>query len=161
MSTVRDTIGTSVYFMTYESSKQILANARGNSPTTPMAVVVAGGLCGIASWIVVGTLDSTRSTCRRSDHYLQIYPIDSAKAIYQKNILAGNPPAPSPIEFWNRRMYHGPLLPLRAKSPYLPKLTRDAGLGVSIARSCLINAIFFSVFEFSKKRINKLEIDDE
>lgn len=50
---VRDTIGTGIYFMTYESSKQLLANARGNSPTSPMAVVVAGGLCGLVSWACV------------------------------------------------------------------------------------------------------------
>ena len=30
------------------------------------------------------------------------------------------------------------------------------GLGVSMARSCLINMIFFSSFEFVKKRINNL-----
>ncbi|KAK5188902.1 hypothetical protein LTR16_008113, partial [Cryomyces antarcticus] len=47
---VRDTIGTAIYFMTYESAKQTLANARGNSPTSPAAVVVAGGLCGLVSW---------------------------------------------------------------------------------------------------------------
>jgi len=55
---VRDTIGTGMYFMTYESSKQLLANARGNSPTTPLAVVIAGGLCGIVSWACV-SLSST------------------------------------------------------------------------------------------------------
>ena len=50
---VRDTIGTGIYFITYESAKQLLANARGNSPTTPLAVVVAGGLCGLVSWACV------------------------------------------------------------------------------------------------------------
>lgn len=51
---VRDTIGSSAYFVTYESAKQLLANARGNSPDFPLAVMAAGGLCGIASWAVVG-----------------------------------------------------------------------------------------------------------
>ena len=51
--TVRDTIGTGIYFMTYESAKQLLANSRGDSPTTPGAVVVAGGLCGVVSWACV------------------------------------------------------------------------------------------------------------
>lgn len=51
--TVRDTIGTGIYFMTYESGKQMLANARGNSPTSPLAVVMAGGLCGLVSWACV------------------------------------------------------------------------------------------------------------
>ena len=50
---LRDTIGTSIYFVTYESAKQLMANARGKSPTSPYAVVVAGGLCGIVSWACV------------------------------------------------------------------------------------------------------------
>ena len=50
---LRDTIGTSIYFITYESSKQLMANARGKSPTSPYAVLVAGGLCGIVSWACV------------------------------------------------------------------------------------------------------------
>ena len=50
---VRDTIGTAIYFMTYESSKQLLANARGAEPTSPLAVVFAGGLCGLVSWACV------------------------------------------------------------------------------------------------------------
>ena len=50
---MRDAIGTGVYFMTYESCKQLLANARGNSPASPTAVVVAGGLCGLVSWACV------------------------------------------------------------------------------------------------------------
>ena len=50
---LRDTIGTAIYFTTYESAKQLMANARGKSPTSPYAVVVAGGLCGIVSWAIV------------------------------------------------------------------------------------------------------------
>ncbi|KAI9867175.1 MAG: hypothetical protein M1813_009453 [Trichoglossum hirsutum] len=113
---LRDTIGTAVYFMTYESGKQMLATYRGSSSTSPLAVVTAGGLCGI------------------------IYPIDSAKSIYQRNCLTHSKsrPIPTPkIEFFSRRMYRG--------------------LGVSMGRSCVVNAIFFSSFEFIKKRINVLE----
>jgi solute carrier family 25 (mitochondrial carnitine/acylcarnitine transporter), member 20/29 len=35
------------------------------------------------------------------------------------------------------------------------------GLGVSMSRSCVVNAIFFSAFEFSKKRINRMDVDEE
>lgn len=120
---VRDTLGTAIYFMTYESSKQILTTYTGDkSPTNPFAVVVAGGLCGIASWAL-------------------IYPIDSAKSIYQRNSLTickGDEIKKAPkIQFFNRRMYRG--------------------LGVSMGRSCVVNSIFFSAFEFIKKRINALE----
>jgi hypothetical protein len=50
---LRDTIGTGIYFTTYESAKQLLGNARGKSATSPYAVLVAGGLCGIVSWACV------------------------------------------------------------------------------------------------------------
>lgn len=52
---LRDTIGTAIYFTTYESSKQLMANARGKSPTSPYAVIFAGGTCGIVSWACVST----------------------------------------------------------------------------------------------------------
>lgn len=57
-STVRDTIGTGIYFITYESVKQLLANARGGSPTSPLAVVTAGGMCGLVSWACVRSITS-------------------------------------------------------------------------------------------------------
>jgi len=44
---------------------------------------------------------------------------------------------PVKIEFFKRHMYRG--------------------LGVSMGRSCAVNAIFFSSFEFLKKRIKALE----
>ena len=69
----------------------------------------------------------------------QIYPIDSAKTHYQRNCLttAADQPIKMPrIQFNKAAMYRG--------------------LGVSMARSCLINTIFFSSFEFLKKKINAL-----
>ena len=53
---LRDTIGTSIYFMTYESTKQLMSNSRGRNPSSPYAVVVAGGLCGIVSWACVSSV---------------------------------------------------------------------------------------------------------
>ncbi|KAL8725522.1 MAG: hypothetical protein Q9166_007308 [cf. Caloplaca sp. 2 TL-2023] len=118
---LRDTIGTAIYFTTYESVKQLLVKFQGsNSPTSPLSVATAGGLCGLASW-----------AC--------IYPIDSAKTHYQRNCLTtakGQPVQVPQIQFNKAFMYRG--------------------LGVSMARSCLINTIFFSSFEFLKKKINNL-----
>lgn len=119
---VRDTVGTGIYFATYETGKQILVTYRGDSSTaSPLAVVSAGGLCGAVSWAL-------------------IYPIDSAKSIYQRNCLTHEigqtKPAPK-IQFFNKRMYRG--------------------VGVSMSRSCFVNAIFFSAFEFLKKHINALK----
>jgi len=118
---LRDTIGTSIYFMTYESAKQIIGNGRGNSPTSPLAVMTAGGMCGVVSWACT-------------------YPIDVAKTVYQKALLASegrHVPIP-PIRFFNIGSYRG--------------------LGVSILRSAVINMLFFSGFELIKKRINALEV---
>lgn len=89
---LRDTIGTAIYFATYESAKQILANARGREPTSAYAVVVAGGLCGIVSW-----------AC--------IYPVDVAKTVYQKALLsaeAGQAVRPK-IKFFEFGSYRGEL----------------------------------------------------
>lgn len=120
---MRDTLGTAIYFMTYESSKQLITTYRGDkSPTNPLSVVVAGGICGVASWAL-------------------IYPIDSAKSIYQRNSLThcrGEEVKKAPkIQFFNKRMYRG--------------------LGVSMGRSCVVNSIFLSAFEFVKKQINEIE----
>ncbi|KAI9753314.1 MAG: hypothetical protein M1815_006251 [Lichina confinis] len=117
---LRDTLGTALYFMTYESCKQVTASTI-KSQSSPVAPVVAGALCGLVSW-----------AC--------IYPIDSAKSIYQRNCLthrrSTNVKTPK-IQFFNRAMYRG--------------------LGVSMGRSCIVNAIFFSSFEFIKARINELQ----
>ncbi|CAK7564212.1 MAG: hypothetical protein SEPTF4163_002098 [Sporothrix epigloea] len=119
---LRDTLGTGLYFITYESSKQLLTTFTGDSThSNPLPVFIAGGLCGIVSWSM-------------------IYPIDSAKSIYQRNALLyskGQKVKPVKIHFFQRQMYRG--------------------LGVSMTRSCVLNAIFFSSFEFWKKRIDKLE----
>ncbi|KAH8907321.1 integral membrane ornithine transporter of mitochondria [Coniochaeta sp. PMI_546] len=121
---MRDTLGTGIYFMTYESGKQLLTTFGGDGAhSNPLAVLVAGGLCGIVSWAL-------------------IYPIDSAKSIYQRNSLMhskGQKVPPVKIQFFRRQMYRG--------------------LGVSMGRSCAVNAVFFSSFEFIKKHIKAM--DDE
>ncbi|KAK4162246.1 putative solute carrier [Cladorrhinum sp. PSN259] len=119
---LRDTLGTGTYFMTYESSKQLLTAFGGDGAhSNPFAVLVAGGLCGIVSWAL-------------------IYPVDSAKSIYQRNSLMyskGQTVEPVKIQFFQRNMYRG--------------------LGVSMGRSCAVNAVFFSSFEFLKKRIKAMD----
>ncbi|RMX78391.1 hypothetical protein D0869_09130 [Hortaea werneckii] len=87
---LRDTIGTAIYFTTYESAKQLMANSRGKNPTTPYAVMFAGGLCGILTTTL-------------------IYPIDVAKTLYQKALLgagSGHATRP-PISFFQSGSYRG------------------------------------------------------
>ncbi|KAI5813393.1 mitochondrial carrier domain-containing protein [Pyronema omphalodes] len=112
---LRDTLGTAMYFTFYEGGKAFLSPAEG--PNT-LGVAVSGGLCGLLSWVL-------------------IYPIDSMKSIYQRDILTHQPGQPlpvRPIQLFNRRMYRG--------------------LGVSMIRSCILNSVFFSSYEYIKRRIN-------
>ncbi|KAI9856635.1 MAG: hypothetical protein M1824_005332 [Vezdaea acicularis] len=117
----RDVLGTSIYFMSYESAKQTIATIRGESATSPIPVLIAGGLSGILGMII-------------------IYPFDTARIIFQRNRLSslrGEPVIMPNLDYFKRRSYNG--------------------LGVSIARTIFINAIFFSTFERIKKEINGLE----
>jgi hypothetical protein len=139
---VRDTLGTAIYFMVYESGKQLGTTFAGDQPNNnKLAVVASGGLCGLVSWAMI---------CKSFalvDVYILVLtaadPIDSAKSIYQRNSLLhsrGEKVEPAPkIEFFKRHMYRG--------------------LGVSMSRSCVVNAIFFSSFEFIKKRIKTIDDD--
>lgn len=147
---MRDTLGTATYFMTYESSKQLLTTFGGDGThSNPLAVLVAGGLCGIVSWALICTfpLAYPGRVCSSNQLLLIIIltpvdvdPVDSAKSIYQRNSLMyskGQKVEPVKIRFFQRNMYRG--------------------LGVSMGRSCAVNAVFFSSFEFLKKRIKAMD----
>ncbi|KAI5778220.1 mitochondrial carrier domain-containing protein [Geopyxis carbonaria] len=112
---IRDVLGTAMYFTFYESGKLLFGAADGPGP---VAIAASGGLCGLMSWLL-------------------IYPVDSAKAIYQRDVLTHKPGIPLPyrgIRWFNRRMYRG--------------------LTVSMARSCILNAVFFSSYESIKRQVN-------
>ncbi|KAI5840657.1 mitochondrial carrier domain-containing protein [Morchella snyderi] len=114
---IRDTLGTAMYFTFYESGKHLFSSSNGAGP---LAIAASGGLCGLLSWVL-------------------IYPIDSAKAIYQRDVLTHRPGEPlpkRPFRFFNRRMYRG--------------------LGVSMTRSCLLNSVFFSSYEYIKRRVDSI-----
>lgn len=51
---VRDTLGTGIYFMVYESGKQLGTTLIGDQPNSnKLSVVGAGGLCGLVSWAMI------------------------------------------------------------------------------------------------------------
>ncbi|KAK6004422.1 hypothetical protein QM012_008284 [Aureobasidium pullulans] len=87
---VRDTVGTAIYFGTYETVKQLLSNARGNGSAEPAAVALAGATCGIVSWVM-------------------IYPIDVVKTQFQKRQLEmGSSEVARPnIKFFQPGSYRG------------------------------------------------------
>ncbi|KAA8895480.1 mitochondrial carrier domain-containing protein [Sphaerosporella brunnea] len=113
---IRDSLGTAMYFTFYESGKALFSSTGGPSP---LGIAASGGLCGLLSWVL-------------------IYPVDSAKSIYQRDVLThppGQPLPKRPFRFFNRRMYRG--------------------LGVSMTRSCILNSVFFSSYEYIKQRVNE------
>ncbi|OLY82778.1 Mitochondrial ornithine transporter 1 [Smittium mucronatum] len=65
---VRDFLGTGIYFSTYEASKELFRKLSNSSNTGPVAHSLAGGFCGILSWLI-------------------IFPIDLVKSVYQKDLL--------------------------------------------------------------------------
>ncbi|MCJ1315162.1 hypothetical protein MMC15_000478 [Xylographa vitiligo] len=138
---VRDTIGTSVYFMSYESLKQLIVKYQGSSsPTSPTAVAIAGGACGIISWLTT-------------------YNIDYVKNNYQRNCLEtakGEKVMMPKINYYDRKQLRGiPFLLYQ----YFRSIMADhyKGLSVTLFRSCLTNAVLFSSFEYVKTRINNLD----
>ena len=90
---------------------------------------------------------------------MQIYPIDVAKTLYQKALLsAGSGHAERPrIKFFMYGGYRGNAV-FCSSEKYTAIADSGTGLGVSVLRSCVINAIFFSNFELIKKHINALEV---
>jgi hypothetical protein len=50
----RDTIGTGVFFGVYESTKMAITAYRGGESNSGAAIGIAGALCGIMSWCLVG-----------------------------------------------------------------------------------------------------------
>lgn len=114
---LRDSVGTGMYFTFYETGKALFGGVNGPSPAV---IAASGGMCGLLSWVL-------------------IYPVDSAKSIYQRDVLTHRPGQKIPkrgIRFFHRRMYRG--------------------LGVSMTRSCILNSVFFSSYEYIKRRVDAI-----
>lgn len=120
---LRDAIGSATYYAVYESCKWASNTAINGDPriSSPVSILVAGGLSGASSWAV-------------------IFPFDTSKALVQRDMVTnlirkenGQKPLPSKkrkLEI-SRRMYHG--------------------LGVSIYRSIVVSMVFFGTYEFAMK----------
>jgi hypothetical protein len=125
----------------YESSKQLVGTVGGNK----FSIMASGALTGIASWVIICESFALSQRPQEENWLTECVadPIDSAKSVYQRNSLMygkGEKVAPAPkIEWFKRSMYRG--------------------LMVSIGRSALVNAVFFSVLEFLKPRLQALGDD--
>lgn len=90
--------------------------------------------------------------------FRQTYPFDSVKTEYQRKCLEGKTALKySKIQWFNRKSYRGKLAaPIRKEIICLCMDSFPIGFGLAMARSCLTNIVFFSFFEFIKKKINQL-----
>ncbi|ORX61532.1 mitochondrial carrier [Hesseltinella vesiculosa] len=64
----RDTFGTAFYFGSYETSKRLLSKNGDGKDTGPLTHFLSGGLCGMASWLLV-------------------FPVDLVKSVIQKDLM--------------------------------------------------------------------------
>lgn len=96
LHTLRDTLGTSLYFTSYDSLRYLLDEKRNNFGIPPTLIpFICGSTCGIGSWFLV-------------------YPIDLVKTRVQRDALSGVENRPSAREIFRRlrkggiaRLYKG------------------------------------------------------
>lgn len=123
---MRDSISTGIYYSIYESMKWAMNNFINKDPSisSPFSVLLAGGLSGVFSWIL-------------------IFPVDTRKALIQKDAVTNI-----------LRKSHGlEPLPTKSKQEKLQGRAYR-GLGISITRSFIVNMVFFGVFELGMKYLS-------
>ncbi|KAJ2387013.1 hypothetical protein GGI05_004206 [Coemansia sp. RSA 2603] len=59
---VRDSSGTAIYFASYETVKETLRRLTGSDKTGPLTHMMAGGTCGVVSWLLIFPVDLIKST---------------------------------------------------------------------------------------------------
>lgn len=126
---VRDGIGSSLYFGVYDSIKSAVSLALFNTPEShPVAVAIAGGLSGAVSWVI-------------------IYPLDTIKSRYQRDVMAYVLAQPTPGEdgaVASKLQYpkhpHINLSKLFHRNMY-------RGLSISLIRTSLLGMAMFSCYE--------------
>lgn len=120
---MRDGLGTGVHFALYELFKYIVNDLISGDPnrSSQMLILFAGGVSGVLGWAVV-------------------FPLDTLKSVMQRDIVT------------NILRKETGLPPLPIKNHKLQVSRRIyRGLGVSLARSFLVNMAFFSCYEGSMK----------
>lgn len=121
----RDALGSGVYFAVYEFIKWA-TNALINSDpmkASPFSIMIAGGTSGVVCWAA-------------------IFPFDTTKSLIQKDIVTN---------ILRKQRGEEPLPPKSRKIRFGTRIYR--GLGVSMARSFLVNMVFFTTFEFGMKHL--------
>lgn len=123
---LRDALGAGVYFAVYESFKWA-ANALINpdpAQSSPFSVALAGGMSGVACWVA-------------------IFPLDTTKSLIQRDIVTN---------ILRKDQNLDPLPPKNRNLVFSTRIYR--GLGVQMMRSFLVSMVFFSNYELLMKYIN-------
>ncbi|PVU89091.1 hypothetical protein BB561_005556 [Smittium simulii] len=120
----RDFLGSGLYFGTYEASKSIIKSLFRSEDSGPMIHMLAGGLCGVFAWSF-------------------IFPIDTIKSVYQKNLLA----FPGV-----KQTYYSCF-----SSIYFQQGLRGLykGVAVTLIRAFPIHALNFTVYEYVRDKISR------
>lgn len=123
---LRDAAGLGVYFAVYESFKWACNAVLNSDPSqsSPLSVVLAGGLSGVACWA-------------------SIFPVDTTKALIQRDVVTN---------ILRREQGMDPLPPKKRTLTFNTRIYR--GLSVSTVRSFLVSMVFFTTFEFAMKHID-------
>jgi len=133
MHFVRDTMGTSLYFMEYDSfrylmNRRITGEQDAPPPWLPIPISLipffCGSVAGVTSWAI-------------------IYPVDVVKTKIQQRALANQPYRTAWVTF--RRLIRGP----DGTQPLLVGFSRlYRGLGISAIRSCMTHGALWLIFDW-------------
>ncbi|KAJ1966085.1 hypothetical protein H4R35_007009 [Dimargaris xerosporica] len=115
----RDALGTGIYFSTYELTKQLLSPLSGSQPPGPLTHFLAGGTCGVFSWLL-------------------IFPLDLVKSVIQKEALL-------PL---SQRRYHGFWHCLSSMYHRHGLAAFYRGISVTLLRAFPLHSLNFLVYEW-------------
>ncbi|KAJ1665729.1 hypothetical protein EV178_002984 [Coemansia sp. RSA 1646] len=121
---LRDASGTAIYFAAYETVKETLRRVTGSETTGPMTHMLAGGTCGVLSWLL-------------------IFPVDLIKSGIQSQAL-------QPKE---TLLFSGPWHCARSTYSKLGITGLYRGVSVSLIRAFPIHGLNFVVYEWARSTI--------
>ncbi|KAJ2546716.1 hypothetical protein EV175_005497 [Coemansia sp. RSA 1933] len=121
---LRDACGTAIYFAAYETTKETLRRVTGSETTGPMTHMLAGGTCGVVSWLLIFPVDLIKSSIQ-------------SQALQPKGTLA----------------FNGPWHCARSTYSKLGITGLYRGISVSLIRAFPIHGLNFVVYEWARSTI--------
>ncbi|KAJ2867511.1 hypothetical protein GGH94_000796 [Coemansia aciculifera] len=124
---IRDSSGTAIYFASYETVKETLRRLTGSDTTGPLTHMLAGGTCGVVSWLL-------------------IFPVDLIKSTMQSQVLKPK----------GSKTFASSLQCLRDIHSRLGLAGLYRGISVSLIRAFPIHGLNFVVYEWARAHICRL-----